>query len=118
KESWLIGTGGNQVKVNGLTSDGAFFYAATDEGLKKASVNAINLADYNNWQLVSGTNGLSNGSCQNVLTVQDKVLLQKADSLFVQNGINWALFYQDGWPISSVTATENRISLSQRKASG
>ena len=37
KDSWLIGNGGNQVKVNGLTSDGNFFYAATEEGLKKSS---------------------------------------------------------------------------------
>ena len=53
KESWLIGSGGNQVKVNGVTSDVSFFYAATEEGLKRAS-NANNLADYNNWQLLSG----------------------------------------------------------------
>ena len=36
KDSWFIGNGGNQVKVNGFTSDGSFFYAATEEGLKKA----------------------------------------------------------------------------------
>ena len=61
KESWLIGAGGNQVKVNGLSNDGIFFYAATEEGLKKAAANVANLADYNNWQLVSGTNGLAAG---------------------------------------------------------
>ena len=33
----MIGAGGNQVKVNGLTTDADFFYAATEEGLKKAS---------------------------------------------------------------------------------
>ncbi|MEI9810006.1 MAG: hypothetical protein WDO16_20245 [Bacteroidota bacterium] len=37
KDSWFIGNGGNQVKVNGVTSDGTFFYAATDEGLKRAT---------------------------------------------------------------------------------
>ena len=36
KDSWIIGTGGNQVKVNGFTSDGSFYYAATEEGLKKS----------------------------------------------------------------------------------
>ena len=61
KDSWFIGNGGNQVKVNGFTSDGIFFYAATEEGLKKAAINATNLANYTNWQLVSGTNGLSAG---------------------------------------------------------
>lgn len=35
KDSWFIGNGGNYVKVNGFTSDPGFFYAATEEGLKK-----------------------------------------------------------------------------------
>ena len=74
KDSWLIGKNGSQVKVNGLTSDENFFYAATEEGLKKAPINAANLADFNNWNLVSGTNGLSEGSCQNILNVQGKIV--------------------------------------------
>jgi len=118
KESWLIGAGGSQVKVNGLAKDNVFFYAATEEGLKKAPTNVANLADYNNWQLVSGTNGLDTGSCQNVLTLQNKVIAQKSDSLFVQDGTNWVLFYQDDWPLLSVTASENKISLCQQKSSG
>ena len=35
KDSWFIGNGGNKVKVNGFTSDGTFFYAATEEGLTR-----------------------------------------------------------------------------------
>jgi hypothetical protein len=96
KDSWLIGNGGNQVKVNGFTSDAAFFYAATEEGLKKAAVNTSNPADYSNWQLVSGSNGLSTGICKNVLTVSNKIVVQQNDSLFVLNGSNWSLFYADG----------------------
>lgn len=118
KESWLIGAGGNRVKVNGLSNDGAFFYAATEEGLKKATSNVANLADYNNWQLVSGTNGLAAGPCQNVSALQNKVIVQKEDSVFIQDGTNWNLLYQDGWPIISMTGSENKISLCQRKASG
>ena len=68
--------------------------------------------------MLSGTNGLADGSCQNVLTVQDKVIVQKSDSLFVQNGTTWELFYQDGWPIISATSTENKISLCQQKVNG
>jgi hypothetical protein len=81
----MIGAGGNQVKVNGLTTDNSFFYAATEEGLKRGS-KANNLADYHNWQLLSSANGLPVGSCQNVLTVLDKVIVQKSDSLFAMNG--------------------------------
>src|SRR6185503_19183180 len=48
KDSWFIGNGGNQVKVNGFASDGNFFYAATEEGVKRASVSATDLANYAN----------------------------------------------------------------------
>jgi ligand-binding sensor domain-containing protein len=118
KDSWLIGNGGNQVKVNGFSSDNSFFYAATEEGLKKAAVNTTNLADYNSWQLISGTNGLSDGACENVVTVQNKVLLQKNDSIFVQNGNSWSLFYQNNWPIISIATSANKLTVCQRIPSG
>ncbi|HSU26901.1 MAG TPA: hypothetical protein VLJ68_00850, partial [Chitinophagaceae bacterium] len=40
KDTWFIGNGGNPVKVNGFTSDAGFYYAATEEGLKKANVHS------------------------------------------------------------------------------
>ena len=118
KDSWFIGNGGNQVKVNGFASDGTFFYAATDEGLKKAAINSTNLANYANWQLVSGNNGLSNGACGNVLNISNKVILQKNDSLFILNGNTWSLFYADGWPVVSSTISANKIILCQRQLNG
>ncbi|HEX7845091.1 MAG TPA: T9SS type A sorting domain-containing protein [Chitinophagaceae bacterium] len=114
KDTWFIGTNGSHLKVNGFTSDGNFFYAATEDGLKKAPVNSSNPANHANWQLVSGTNGLATGACQNVFVVQNKVVLQKNDSLFVQNGIAWSLLYRDGWPIISGNVSENKILLCER----
>lgn len=118
KDSWFIGNGGNPVKVNGVTSDGTFFYVATEEGLKKAAMNSPNLANYTNWQMVSGSNGLPGGACKNVVTIQGKIVAEKNDSLFVQTGTNWSLFYTDGWPIVNSNTTENKIQLCQRQLSG
>src|ERR1043165_6898650 len=77
KDSWFIGNNGNRVKVNAVTSDATFFYAATEEGLKKTSVLSSNPADYRNWQLISGSNGLSAGACQNILNIQGNIIVQK-----------------------------------------
>lgn len=118
KDSWFIGNGGNPVKVNGFTSDGTFFYAATEEGLKKALMTAANLANYTNWQTVSGSNGLPAGVCKNVLTVQNKVIVQKNDSLLVQNGTIWNLLYTDAWPFVSSNSTENKIQICERQSNG
>lgn len=118
KDSWFIGTGGNKVKVNGLTSDGSFFYAATEEGLKKAAMNSANPANYANWQVMSGNNGLPDGACQNVLNLSNKVIVQKNDSLFVLNGNTWSLYYADGWPVINSNVSVNRIILCQRMTGG
>jgi hypothetical protein len=118
KDSWFIGNGGNPVKVNGFTSDGSFFYAATEEGLKRASMTATNLANYTNWQIVSGSNGLPDGACKNVMTLQNKVIVQKNDSLLVQNGTAWSLLYTDTWPFVNSNAAENKIQLCERQLNG
>jgi hypothetical protein len=118
RDSWFIGNGGDHVKVNGFTSDGNFFYAATEDGLKKTAINTPNPADHASWQMVSGSNGLTAGACQNVLSVQNKVVVQKNDSLFVQNGNTWSLFYENGWPVINTNISENRITICQRIPSG
>jgi len=116
KDSWFIGNGGNHVKVNGFASDGSFFYAATEEGVKRASVSATDLANYANWQLISS--GLSPGACQNVLDISNKILVQKNDSLFVLNNNTWNLFYADGWPVVSSSISGGKILLCQRQING
>lgn len=116
KDSWLIGNGGNQVKVSGFTSDAAFFYAATDEGLKRAAMNTPDLADHANWLLVSGANGLTAGACQDVLNLSNKVIVQKNDSLFILNGNSWSLFYADGWEIVSSNVSAGKIILCEKIA--
>ncbi len=118
KDSWFIGSGGNYVKVNGFASDGNFYYAATEEGLKKAAISGSNLADHNNWQLVGAANGLSTGACQQVFRVMNNMVLQKNDSLFIQHGNNWSFMYTDGWPLVSSNVSADKIVLCQRMPNG
>jgi len=118
KDSWFIGNGGSQVKVNGFTSDTNFFYAATEDGLKKVTVNTNNPADYNNWQMISGSNGLSKGSCKNVMNTQNKIVVEKNDSLFVLNGNAWAFLFADGWPIVGSNTSAGKIQVCQRLPNG
>jgi hypothetical protein len=118
KATWFIGNGGNQVKVNGFTSDASFYYAATEEGLKKISLNSPDPENYSNWQVLSGSNGLSAGAVKNVVNVQDKIIVQKNDSLFILQGGNWNLFYTDGWPIVTINSSEGKILICQRMSNG
>ncbi len=114
-DSWFIGKNGGYTKVSAFTSDGFYFYAATDEGLKRTSATSGNPANFQNWQVMAG---LSIGTCQNVISIQNKIIVQKNDSLFQWNGNNFSLFYADGWPIINMHYTGGKIALSQRQSNG
>lgn len=113
KDTYIIGNGGGATKVNAITSDGTYLYAATGEGIKKAPVSGANLADFRNWQLISGSNGLPAGFVQSLASVQNNVLAVKNDSLWLQTGNSWSLFYRDGWTIKNCTVSNNKVLLSE-----
>jgi len=115
KDTWYIGNGGAQIVVNSIATDGSFWYAATSDGLKKASINAANLANYTNWLNASGSNGLSNGTVQQVAVISGKLVVLKNDSLLVQNGSNFSLLYTDAnWQITSLNSSNDKLLLCQQ----
>jgi hypothetical protein len=118
KDSWFIGAGGQQVKVNGFTNDAVYYFAATAQGLKRARRSTPNLADHTQWELISGTNGLPAGECQNVLIFQNRVIALANDGLWLLNGNNWQQWYAGEWPVVSVTASGDRMLLCERKTTG
>jgi hypothetical protein len=119
KDSWFIGNTGGQVKVNGFTSDNSFFYTATNEGLKRAPVNTIDPANYLNWQNLSGVNGLSTGTINDVINVQNKIFALKSDSIFVLNANTWDLFFTEtAWSIKNFNSSSGKIIVCQKKNDG
>lgn len=112
KDTYFIGNTGGQVKVNGFTSDNNFLYAATNEGLKRAPVNSSNLANYANWTNISGSSGLQAGAAQDVFMMQNKLFVQKDDSVFVWGGSSWNLFFTETpLSINRVHAFNNRLAV-------
>ncbi len=118
KDSWFIGAGGQQVKVNGFTNDATGYFAATAQGLKRANRNAPNLADHTQWSLLSGTNGLPAGECQNVVIFQNRVTALADNRLWQLNGSTWQQWYGDDWPVISITPSGDRMLICQRKTGG
>lgn len=113
--TFYIGNTGGNVKVNGFAADASRFFAATDEGLKIASQNGVNLNDYRSWVLVSGTNGLPAGPATQVMVIQDKVFVQYFTSLYVLNGTTWQLLYNDDWRWENVNASDGNILVCEEK---
>lgn len=118
RESWFIGNNGQFVKVNGFTVAGGFFWAATEEGLKRIPQNDPNPANHARWENMSGLAGLPGGPCRQVMGAGSRLLAQTGDTLWSWNGSQWSLFYQDGWPIVSTRVSENKIVICQLRPAG
>lgn len=120
KDTWFIGNNGNKIKIFSFTADSGFFYAATEEGLKRISVTNNNPSDYRNWTTLSNANGITSGAIQQVSNLNNsKIIALKNDSIFIQLNNNWSLFYNDiNWPIISINTSNNKLLVCQRKLNG
>ncbi len=58
-ETYVIGDNGQSLKVNQVTSDGTYLYAATDRGIRRGLLSDPFLVDYNAWDLVTDIPGSS-----------------------------------------------------------
>ncbi|MHA4808026.1 type IX secretion system anionic LPS delivery protein PorZ [Flavitalea flava] len=117
KDTYILGNDGDTVAVYALATDGAEFYAATAEGLKQASVNEPDLADFHNWSLVSGTNGLGQGPCGQVVSLLGEVVILRQDSLFMKDsGGQWNFFYADGWQVRDLSVSEGKLIICEQQA--
>lgn len=114
KDSWFIGDGGGYVKTNGFVKGNTYFYAATEQGLKRTPINTPNPADFRAWQNVSGTSGLALAPAKAVVVLNNKVVALQNDSLFVEDGATWKFLYANNLPAVSINASNNQLLVSQQ----
>lgn len=53
RETYFIGDNGDALKVNQVTSDGTYLYAATDQGIRRGLLSDPFLVDFNSWERLS-----------------------------------------------------------------
>ncbi len=73
-ETCYIGNYGAKIAVNDIAVFDNYIWAATEEGIYKASVTAFNLADYSSWQFVSDIEN-ANLSCRQFKIKNNKFYL-------------------------------------------
>ena len=108
KDTYVIGNTGNNIKVSGTTTDASFIYAATTEGLKRAALTR-DLTNFQNWQV------LTSGNIQDVINFHNQVIFLKNDSLFVLSGIAPIYLYSDGWQLTNITVSNDKLLISENK---
>ncbi|MFA8433829.1 MAG: two-component regulator propeller domain-containing protein [Marinifilaceae bacterium] len=112
-DTYYIGDGGAPLKVNGLTRAGKYLYAATGRGIYRAEMEGLNLADFNNWDLLTNLPDFQ-GEFRFVLSHENQVFvvhslgLTNDQILVFRNGM-WNAFVADLPKVSSVRFQDNQL---------
>lgn len=113
KDTYIIGDAGNRIAVFETISFNNRLYAATETGIKNAPLTGTNLADYRSWETMAGFTG----PISKLATINNQLLANRSDTLYIYNGTNWQFFYADGWSISSISSFGTNIILTESRNS-
>lgn len=117
-ETWRLGSNGASIPVNQLAFDLTHYYAATTEGLKSIARSNPNPANANNWQLLSGNNGLPAGACSFAGSLGNSIVAIVRDTVYQRVNNQWTIFQSGDWPLVSARISEDKLLLCQRNQNG
>ena len=121
KETYMIGPGGSQVKVNDVAFYNDSIYAATEDGLFWARKNDPNLSNFNNWSRRMDI-PTANGPFNLVESFQGNLFVNyrhdaedQADTLYRLNG-GWSVFSEvlGRSTVDMNTRTGNKITITHK----
>lgn len=99
KNTYIIGSTGQQVRVYAAATDGSYIYAATQEGVKRASLTSANLQDFNSWVLFTAGSGIPAKKAKYVEVFNGKTYAvidgNGTDTLYEFSSGIWAKIYFD-----------------------
>ena len=111
RDTYRPGNNGADIKIYQLALLNNVLYAASSEGLKKASFQASTLGDFRSWTL-EPIPGIT-GAVDNILLWNDRLVARKGDSIFVKSNGAWSLLYVSSQPITAINASGNGLYIGQ-----
>lgn len=84
-DTYFIGAASSSVKINQTLIVNNQIYAATENGIYKASLANPNLIDFNNWELIF------TGNFSNIIRFNDEIYASIASEIYKINGVNLTL---------------------------
>lgn len=113
KEKFVIGENGRTDEVNQLAISNGQLYAATPFGIRKTIFPNPLLKDFRQW--VADSTIPARGNIKSVIDWNGKLLIQNADTLFIQSEKEWKTLYSEGYPISFVKVRSGKLFVGQIK---
>jgi len=113
KDTYFLGIGGSNLKVNNLVVFDNRFWAATERGLLFASVSDPLLVSYERWTKISSFSN-PNAECVGVTSSSDVLFAVEkqegvADILWLFNGATWREVDRPFLEIKNINAGENKL---------
>lgn len=93
-DTYVIGDNGQSLKVNQVTSDGTWLYAATDQGIRRGLLSDPFLVDYNAWELLTDIPAYD-GAFSTIAYFEDYLFASwddpsdDQDQVYYSNGTGW-----------------------------
>ena len=113
KDTYVIGTDGDTLSVQSLATDGNYFYAATAQGIRKASASSPDLADYHNWTWMNNSGGVY----EQVVVLDGKILGLRNDSALLLTDQGGSLFYTGNAHINGLSVAEDKLLVCEQLSS-
>ncbi|MFY9153880.1 MAG: hypothetical protein WAO52_17805 [Prolixibacteraceae bacterium] len=120
KDTYFIGFEGEYINVLDMATDGSYLYAATENGIYKASASEPNLQNYNKWQKETNIPHASN-KFSKIEFFKGKLIANYTpdkwaqDELYELNGADWDRFLPEINFVSDITQNDNFIAFSSRE---
>jgi ligand-binding sensor domain-containing protein len=113
KDTWLIGNNGSFVSCKSFTEANGFWFAATEQGLKRIAANHPNPANFANWS------NLGRNNIEQLASINQQLFVQEADTVFTLSGNNFIpLYTSNGWTISHLNNSNNHLLVCQQTTQG
>ncbi len=116
KDTYLIGNNSTQKEIYDLTVNNGYFYAATEDGIYKADVNAQNLAFYENWHHITDILN-ANSKFDFVESFNNKTYAVSNNKIYTYTDNSWQNLFPDTFQtIYNITAQQNYLLLAANDA--
>lgn len=114
KETYVVGRGGGNIRVNDVAILNNKIYAATIEGIKFIDINNPGILNYNFWTSLSGA-GMPGSTPDIMESFAGKLYTVFNDSLWSYDGSTWNFIsWQQYWTAMQLTSYSNNLVLTQQ----
>jgi len=105
---------GANMRVNMTAVSDGYIYAASSGGLYRGALDEPNLQDFSNWELQSGTDGLPDSEVHMVVSFNEALYAQLADTLYQNTGADWSsYFFETDWHTRHISTNTGHMVISQ-----